>query len=138
MTTQKRGNTHIVRLVKGENIRDELNKYIKENNIPFGKLTAIGMLMNPILGFYNGSDYDWTTFEGGYEALSFNGNVSWVEGEPAIHIHASFGDHNFGVKGGHFKNAEVGMILEVFIDELEGAPVERELLDNLPLKTWKL
>ena len=51
--------------------------------------------------------------------LNLEGNVTEMNGETYIHLHAVFGDHDARAFGGHLKSAVIGATCEMFIEPVE-------------------
>jgi uncharacterized protein len=60
-------------------------------------------------GYFNfeRGDYDARTFEN-LEITALIGTLAWKEGKPAIHAHATGGDQQFRMAGGHVLGLVVG------------------------------
>lgn len=43
---------------------------------------------------------DHVVMEGAYEVCTLNGNITWVDGSPKVHIHGSFAEKGVKVYGG--------------------------------------
>ena len=68
----------------------------------------------------------WKTFDDGRELLGF-GTIFWKGDEPKIHIHASIGREDFVNLGCVRTNAEVYLVIESVIIEINTpAPVTRK------------
>lgn len=131
-------NIHIIKIQKGEYVRQEIEKYVFKHQLGFCKLEAIGMLSEVKIGFLNDQgDYDWKTFDEG-ELVSFLGNVAWVDQKPAMHAHLTLGLSDYSVVGGHFGEAKVSGVVELFLMEVTKTKIERQNLNIVPFKTWAI
>jgi predicted DNA-binding protein with PD1-like motif len=67
------------------------------------------------------------------------GNVTIVEGKPFIHVHAvlSSSDEGLSCVGGHIKECEVAVTLEIFLTTI-GTAIERKMDDTIGLKAMSL
>jgi predicted DNA-binding protein with PD1-like motif len=54
-------------------------------------------------------------FQGTYEIASLTGNLTLVDEDLFVHIHAAIGDDNFQIFGGHLISAEAGASTEIAI-----------------------
>lgn len=136
MKEKQLNNGYILKLEKGEEILDSLTKFCADNDIRSGSITGIGGADNVVLKYYNleKTDYDSRTFSGkNYEILSLNGNISQVDSKPFLHIHATIGDSDYKVFGGHLGSAKIGITCEIIIHTYDET-VGRKLDENLRLK----
>ncbi len=103
-----------VYLDKGEDIFEVLNKIKEEKNLTNAIFRAIGAVENPTIGFFDAKTggYIEKTFEGIFELLLLTGKIVERDGKLVWHLHISFGDENYNVKGGHFISGKVGVLLE--------------------------
>ena len=82
-------------------------------------------MKNCELGFYHlkQKEYHRETFKDECELLNLTGSLSWFEGQPVIHSHATLGDENFNAFGGHLFEADVAVTVELALttykDKLE-------------------
>lgn len=138
MESKKYQNVHVLKLQKGEKVREMVNQYVTQHQIGFAKLEAIGMLGEVKLGYLNEQgSYDWKVFEEG-ELIAFLGNIAWSNNEVVMHAHASLGLANYQVVGGHFQEAIVTGVMELFITELSKEKIKREDSPLVSFKTWAL
>ncbi len=116
-------NTYLVVLKKGDLVMDKLREFHKEVDCNLCKVEAIGALKNIELGYAhvteNGVNYAYRTFKDDYELLSFNGSISLLNDNSLPHIHLAIADETFATYGGHLKEAEVAVTLEIFITVYE-------------------
>lgn len=130
---------YTIRLEKGEQIIQTLSKFCNEENVHSAMLMGIGAVENAELGFYHldRKDYSWQNFEKAMEVVSLTGNVTQVENEPFLHIHAVLSDENFMAIGGHLKEGTVNATLEIFMQTLS-TPISRTLDEEIGLKLLHL
>jgi predicted DNA-binding protein with PD1-like motif len=104
-------------LKTGEDIGEEISKYVKKNSIMSGSIEVIGAVKDVTFGVYDfkSNSYQRKNFPDCYELVSCGGNISYMDGKPFIHLHASISDHNFNVYGGHLFSCKVTATAEVFI-----------------------
>jgi predicted DNA-binding protein with PD1-like motif len=60
------------------------------------------------------------------------GNITLKDGEPFIHAHITFGDHDMNVKGGHVFEMTVAVVGEFYIRKFDGS-IHRELDEDVGL-----
>jgi predicted DNA-binding protein with PD1-like motif len=111
------GNIHFVKLDKGEDVLAILTEYISTADIKSGTFSAIGVLRDTEVGYYEleKAQYIKKTFKGDFELLSLSGNIGELNGKRHPHIHVILGDKDSNCYGGHLLNAKVGVTCEVFI-----------------------
>ncbi len=116
-------NAYLLVLKKGDLVMDKLREFHKEVDYNLCKVEAIGALKNIELGYAhvteNGVNYEYKTFKEDYELLSFNGSISLLNGNSLPHVHLSIADETFATYGGHLKEAEVAVTLEIFVTVYE-------------------
>ncbi len=116
-------NTYLLVLKKGDLVMEKLRKFHEIVDYNFCKVEAIGALKSIELGYAhvtdNGVRYSYKTFEGDHELISFNGSISLLNGESLPHIHLAIADETFSTYGGHLKEAEVAVTLELIITVYE-------------------
>ena len=130
---------HILRIEKGEELIATLIAYCKENNIFFGSFALIGATTDIELGFFSLNDkkYHWKNFLGEFEITGGTGNITILEDEPMIHLHATLADENYQTFGGHVKHLIVGATCEVTL-WVSGEKIERKLDEEVGLNLWEL
>lgn len=117
MKSSSSGNTHFIKLDKGEDFVLTLTEYLNLRAITAGKLNAIGVLSDVEIGYYelDKGAYIKKTLKGDYELLSLMGNVGILNSATHPHIHVILGDDKFNCYGGHLFSAKVGITCEVFL-----------------------
>ena len=122
----KSARTYRVNFAKGDEIMSGMIDFAEKYHIKNGHFTALGALDKGLFG--------WSEGEGGRgqrkielnqeaEIVSFMGSISTDnQGRPNVHGHGSVALSDGSVKGGHWWEAHVGIIAEVFVTEEEGAP----------------
>ena len=99
-----------------------------------GIISGLGACRTATLGVYNlpGKEYIPHDYEGNLELASLTGNVSQMNGEVYLHIHAVFGDEKGNVYAGHLNEAEISATGEIFITVLDGV-IDRKYSDEIVL-----
>lgn len=117
----KNENVIVARLDIDDEIIASLETICKENDIKSARVHAIGAVKNATVAMFDFTkgDYNETKLDRFMELLSLEGNVTRMNGEVYIHLHASFGDSEGKAYGGHLKNAVIGATCEMFIEPLE-------------------
>ena len=133
------GYNWVVRLEKGEKLIESLTELVKKENIKGAWISGLGGAISAELGYYSleEKEYHWKTLDKLLEITSLQGNVSWVDGEPKLHIHGSFSDENMQAFGGHVKELTVGGTCEVMMHALQ-AELTRSQNDDTGLELLDL
>jgi hypothetical protein len=124
-----------IRLSRGEKVMDSLTRFCEEEGIQSGVVSAVGAVKNTEMGYYDlqKREYFFKTYLDDMEVVSMTGNVALVENKPFLHVHAVLSDTDNTAHGGHLKEAEVAVTLEVQLVSLAGS-VERKLDESIGLK----
>lgn len=117
MHYKKFGNTILVRVDKGEEIVNSLQKVCTENNVELAFINAIGACSSAELGYYDTKTkvYHKKMLNGEYEISSLLGNVSLYEDKPLLHLHIALSGPDYNIVGGHLISAVVSITCEVMI-----------------------
>lgn len=126
MRFQQFRDRYVVRLEMGEPVIERLVDFLRSERIEFANLSAAGAVQNVRLAYWNANtrSYEYRDFDEQLEVVSFQGNASFKDGEPFLHIHGVFGRKDFSTVGGHIKEARVRPTLEVWL-RTEEIPVRR-------------
>lgn len=138
MEILKAKDKYIVRIDKGEEVIESLNKFIREENVRAGSVTGIGAADHIEAGLYSTKKkaYDSKTFEGDFEITNFSGNIATMNGEHYLHMHITFADKNLKAYGGHLNKAIISGACEIVVDVID-ATIERKLDENVKLNILK-
>ena len=122
----KSGRTFRVNFVKDDEIMSGLVDFAEKNHIHNAHFSGLGALSKGTFG--------WTDVERGLgqkkveinqevEVVSFLGSISTNnQGQVTVHGHGSVALQDGSVKGGHWFEAHVGIIAEIFVTEEEATP----------------
>ncbi len=104
---------HCFRLVKGSDLKKEIENYVINNKISGVILCAVGCLSKLTIRLADGKSI--LEKEGMFEIVSITGTLS----EDGVHIHISVADKSGNTIGGHLKdgcivNTTAEIILEIF------------------------
>lgn len=96
-------------LRQGDDVLARLEEVMRAEDIPSASITGFGFAGQARFGFFDfdREDYDPHDFED-LEITALTGTLAWMNGKPSIHAHASGGDRNFDVVGGHVLALVVG------------------------------
>jgi len=126
-----KGRNFLFRVEEGKELVEALTKFMEENNVLVGNVSGIGTLKNPKIAYFERDkmEYRVIQLDGDYEVVSLLGNVSLKDGRPFVHLHVALGDSEGRVYGGHLVQGET-FVMEVFVQELLGEPLERKPKEN--------
>jgi predicted DNA-binding protein with PD1-like motif len=125
---------YLLRFEKGEELVEQLTKFVDNKNVQAGWLTGLGGVLNVRLGYYHlkRKKYVFRHVKDVVELVSLVGNIASYEGEPALHLHGVVSDRNNKAHGGHIKELIVGGTLEIKLDTID-ATLDRKLDDEIGL-----
>jgi predicted DNA-binding protein with PD1-like motif len=114
-------------MTKGDDILSGLTEFAETYRIRNGRFTGLGAINKGLFG--------WTDVERGIgqkkielneeaEIVSLMGSISVnSQGQSTVHAHGTVALADGTVKGGHWWEARVSIIAEIFVTEEEGASV---------------
>lgn len=123
----------------GSDLYEEITSIVRREKITLGRVQALGATTHARVAYYDQGTktYNPIEFPGGMEILNIHGNVSLRDGEPFVHIHILLGDAEGKIFGGHVLPGTKLYACELFIDVLEGPPLERQQEGRTGLHLWK-
>ncbi|WP_031484239.1 PPC domain-containing DNA-binding protein [Maridesulfovibrio frigidus] len=132
------GSKILVRLDPGEEIIACLSDICRKENIELGCVSGIGAINKATVGLFNPETkkYFSTTLEKYFEITSLTGNISRMNGDVYLHLHATLSDIDYNAFGGHLNAATVSATAEIWIDVVSGA-VGREFSEEIGLNLLK-
>lgn len=136
---RKDGDGYLLVLKRGQPVIASLMAFVEKEKLSGAMIQGIGAVQNAEVAYYNidQKKYEYKKFELSMEVLSLKGNLGHIDGKPVVHAHVVLGGPDFNAYGGHLKEAEVSLILEVFITPTK-KPIERELNNEFnELRTMK-
>lgn len=138
MIFKKFGNKYILRIDRGEEAVATLKSFCTDHNITLGSVTAIGAANRATIGLFNTETkrYQSTELTGDFEITSLTGNISTMNGEVYLHLHATLSDNRYHAYGGHLNAAFISGTCELIIDAIDGA-CDREFSDDVGLNILK-
>jgi uncharacterized protein len=138
MIFRKFGNKYILRIDRGEEVVATLKAFCTENRITLGSVSAIGAANRATIGLFNTKtkQYQSTELTGDFEITSLTGNISTMNGEVYLHLHATLSDDKYHTFGGHLNAAIVSGTCEFIIDAIDGA-CDRKFSDDVGLNLLK-
>ena len=138
MKTQQQGDVWVVSLERGDSMRASIEDWAKSNGIVCAQISGIGALEDAELGCYEltTKSYERRIFQGIWEVLTCDGNITLKDGAPFLHAHVAISGHDYITYGGHLFDAKVGVAVEMFIRPLE-KPLHRFMCDDIGLPRWE-
>jgi len=124
----KGGRTFRVNLTKGDEVMSALTEFAEKYHIKNAHFTGIGALNKGLFG--------WADPESGLgqkkielnqeaEVVSLMGSITTdAQGRANVHAHGSVAYSDGSIHGGHWWEARVSIIAEIFVTEEEAAPPE--------------
>lgn len=139
MKFKRFGDKIIIRIDKGEEIVETLKRLCKENNVKLGAVSGIGAVNRAVIGFFDAEAKKYHSRElvGNHEVASLSGNISVMEDEVYLHLHAVLCDINNNSFGGHLNSAAVSTTFEAVVDVIDGV-IGREFSADIGLNLYKL
>ena len=134
MLTKKFNNKIIVRIDKGEEIVESLEKICEKNNITLGSISGIGATDKVKIGLFDVSTKKYHSKEliGNYEIAPLSGNISTMDNKTYLHLHINLCDSNHNAFGGHLNSAIVSATFECVIDIIDGQ-IDRKFSEEIGL-----
>jgi predicted DNA-binding protein with PD1-like motif len=128
----------LVSLTRGDDLRSSLQDLAADQKLVGASVHGIGALQDPELGWWDlpNQTYHKRVFPGLYELLTLQGNLSLLEGKPLLHAHVTLSGPDYQVFGGHFFEARVGVVAELFLDPCAD-PLLRVFCPSLGLPRWE-
>ena len=121
------GDTYVLRLEIGEEIVETIKAFCARENLLCAEVSGIGAVSEATLGFYSvkTKEYSRTVIEGPLEMVSLLGSITQKDGEPYLHLHASFSGKDCNCVGGHLNSAVIGVTGEIFLRKVDGTVCRR-------------
>ena len=126
-------------LPRTSDIHQQVTAFCVKKKVKKGWISIIGATEEATLGYYDQKrhTYHQRVFKEELEIVSCSGNVSMKEGKAFLHLHAALGDTKLRTWGGHLFPGSKVFAAEVFIQEVEGAPLKRTPDASTGLFLWK-
>ena len=111
-----------VRLDKDDEIIGALTDVCAKENLTVAQIQGIGGCDSVTVGVFDCEKkmYNEKTVEGLLEMTSLDGNLTYYEGKPYLHLHMSCGDGEGRVFGGHLNRAVISATAEIVIRRIPG------------------
>jgi predicted DNA-binding protein with PD1-like motif len=130
---RKDGNNYLLDLKRGQPVIASLAAFMEKEKLAGASISGIGAVEHIEIAYYDivTKKYKYKKFEPSMEVLSLTGNIGYFENKPIVHAHVALADSNYTVHGGHLKEAQVSLILEIFIVPTT-KPITREWNKDFP------
>lgn len=130
-------NKYIVRGEKGEELVSALKDFCRVNNIKAGSIMGLGAADKITLGLFKTKNKEYVPkeFSGDFELTSVLGNISQMNGEVYLHLHAIISDADCQAFGGHLTSAIISGTFEGIIEKIDGE-VERKYNEDIGLNLY--
>jgi predicted DNA-binding protein with PD1-like motif len=117
VSDQNNTKTYVLAFDKGQEVMASLLAFAKKQPLTAGGLTGIGAVSGAVLAFFDRKAREYKHIPVGEQAevASLIGNVSLVDGEPFLHVHAVLGLPDGSARVGHVLEAHVWPTLEVVL-----------------------
>jgi len=136
----KLGRHFIGRLPHGKDLITSITDFCIESSVRMATFSVIGAVSSVTIGAYDQKQQVYVTFtqEAHLEIVTCTGNVSLMDGEPAVHAHIVLGDLQGKTVGGHLFSETILYAGEIDLQELTGKPMERAHDDTTGLMLWNV
>jgi len=128
MRTRRNETGFLVVLDVGDEMIVSLKKLADAERIGEASFTAIGAVRDVVLGYIDLESKSYLRREFGadsMELVSAMGNLARLDGEPVVHCHATVGDREMHVYGGHLFQAVASVTVEIFLRVFDGEIIRR-------------
>lgn len=138
MEYRRFGDTLIVRIDQGEDFFEKLRTVAIREDVKLASVSGLGTFSSMNVGVYDldKRQFMGNDFEGMFEIVSLTGTINTMNGEYYAHIHASVGDKDGKVYGGHLSRATIGATMELVITVIDGS-VDRVKDEKTGLNIFK-
>ncbi len=139
MVGRKIGSKWFIRLQKGEEVVQSLKEFCEQNQIKLGSISGIGACKNVTMGLYDPQkkEYFKRTFPEDMEMAALLGNVSTMNQEIYLHLHATFSNEKLEAVAGHLNEATICATGEIIIDQVEGT-IDRKKDEEIGINLWQI
>ena len=108
--------TYMVLFFKGDEVVSGLTEFALNYDVKSAHFEGIGSAFSVELGWFDFERLEYEVISVGIaEITSLMGNITWYEGKPVTHAHATASERGGSVKGGHLLAMMVGPTVEVIV-----------------------
>ncbi len=122
MKSRRFDNTVVLRLDIGDEICECVRACCEENGVKLASVSGIGVTKSAVIGLYDLAKQEFIANEINslMEIASLTGNVTTMNGEAYVHLHAVLCDKEGNAFGGHLKKGVIGATCEIFVSVVDG------------------
>ena len=129
-----------VRLDKGDEIIASLTAVCAKEGLTAARISGIGGCEDVTVGVFDEEKkvYNETRKTGLLEMVSLDGNLTYYEDKPYLHLHAGFAYREDGAirqLSGHLLQAIIGLTGEIVITPADGR-IGRRYVEELGIRVW--
>jgi predicted DNA-binding protein with PD1-like motif len=123
---------------QGEDVMVELKAYAKQHQIQSAWINILGACAEVTLAYYDlhTKTYEKLVISEDLEILNVMGNIAQMNGEPALHLHGTFGKRDLSVIGGHIFSMIISASGETHLQLFDGK-IERQFDEKTGLNLMK-
>ncbi|RZK21431.1 MAG: DUF296 domain-containing protein [Flavobacterium sp.] len=108
--------TYMVIFFKEDEVVSGLTDFALNYDVKSAHFHGIGSAFSLELGWFDFDRLEYQVIPVGIaEVTSFMGNITWMDGKPVVHAHATASLRGGDVKGGHLLTLKVGPTFEVIV-----------------------
>jgi predicted DNA-binding protein with PD1-like motif len=133
------GRAAFVRLARGDDLLEELNRAAKDLGFDAGTVQIVGAVERLAVAYYRQDthEYERHEYNAPHEIAGGVGNVSLKDGEPFVHIHVTGSGSDGKAVAGHLVDGTRVFMIEAYFRSLGGPAPVRELEDEIGLAVWQ-
>ncbi len=138
MEYRKFEDIYVMRIDKGEEIVETLKNFCRKKHIKAGWIKGIGAVNDVTIGLFETKSKNYLSkrLKGDFEITSLVGNISYMAGNPYLHLHINIAGSDYIVHGGHLDSAVVSATCEITIKTIEGE-IGRQFDETIGLNLYK-
>ncbi|WP_438600519.1 PPC domain-containing DNA-binding protein, partial [Faecalibaculum rodentium] len=131
-------NCLVIRLDPGEELINSLLTACQEHDIHCAQITGIGAAKKITCGVFDPKtrEYHSEKFKGIFEITSLNGTITTMDGGLYPHIHVTFADEKYKVRGGHLNKCVISATAEIVLTILD-MNIDRENSKEIGLNLFQ-
>lgn len=138
METKRTANCLVIRLDPGEELINSLLTACQEHDIHCAQVTGIGAAREITCGVFDPETkvYHSEKFKGIFEITSLNGTITTMDGGLYPHIHVTFADEKYKVRGGHLNKCVISVTAEIVLMILD-LEIDRQASQEVGLNLFR-
>lgn len=138
METKRTANCLVIRLDPGEELINSLLTACQEHDIHCAQVTGIGAARKITCGVFDPEtrEYHSEKFKGIFEITSLNGTITTMDGGLYPHIHVTFADQKYKVRGGHLNKCVISATAEIVLMILD-LEIDRQASQEVGLNLFQ-